>query len=498
LIGQTVGLIFVGAAFFIFFTVNIRPLLGDMVMLKWGSMTCLFSSGLLCYGINKAPSIVILADLLLFTAGFIASSVAEGKAMACATPGTFFSIENAWTIRNVLKCNLSRFVGPVLARYAIAADGGKLYAVSQLSLGVTAVALCCGIALVESRVGETAKSANGLDAAKEARRQQGIAQTATGGTPFVLLSPRNRKKFRLGICGLGNVSQYYLENISKHLSDRFELVVGADPDASQRSKLGEGIATAKDLDGLLSHDLDCVVISAPTAAHFAVTSKAIAAGIPVLLEKPATTSMQELEELYELNGTGRPLHIAMHASFAQEVLWMAAHRDDFGALLDFDAWFFDPYVVDGKPTKHAQNLGGSWLDSGINAITCLSVAFGRDVVVLGLDQETASGDHGSADVATTARARIGNVEGTVRTDWRRGLNEKGIRLRFERASVSLQLTLQRVVVDGHVLEDFSASPRMLTRYGEVLKDFARALDTQTDNREFALSVHRSLFSTQNL
>jgi predicted dehydrogenase len=527
-IGETVGFIFIGAAFLIFCVVSFRPLIGDAMMLKSGSTICLCSCVLLCYGITSSASMVIVSDVLIFTSGFVASSVEEGMAMACATPGTFYSVENAWTIRNVLKCNLSRFVGPVLARYAIAADGGHIYAISQLSLAVFSCLLCYCLSVADKWSGGSgAKSAKGSETANAGEPCTGVVQAAldciTNG--LTMGAPKRTSRYRLGICGLGNVSDFYLENLNK-LCDRFELVAACDPDASKRRKLPDGVVGTEDLGGLLSHDLDCVVIAVPTAAHFVVANQVIAASLPMLLEKPAATSMQELETLYRLSGH-QVLQVAMHGCYAKDVLWMATRKDDFGALLDFEAWFFDPYMADSKLLPQAWSLGGSWLDSGVNAITCLTVALGKEVVVLGLNHEwySTKGSHmeinnagdvsrrssaneqvysetdrkdehatGSVNIATTARVHMGNACGLVRTDWRRGVNEKGIKFRFERATVTLQLTAQRVLVDDEVVADFSAYPRMVTRYFQVLNDFAAALDMGKDNRELAGLVHHSLFS----
>jgi predicted dehydrogenase len=508
-IGRTVGLIFVGAACLILGMVSLRPILGDGVLIKLGSTICILSSLLLFWGVNSDPRLLILADVLIFTAGFVASSVAEGMAMTCATSGTWYSVENAWLIRNVLKCNVSRFLGPVLARLAVATDGGQLYATSQVVLSALACIFCGFLTIAAWKASDEASdSTEGVVATRENHSVEkapdssrdsetdfkSIERVSEDSASTLSTEDSPSKKYRLGICGLGRVANYYLENLSETFLDRFELVAGVDPDTSTWQKLPKGVSTGTDFTDLLSLDLDCVVILAPTAAHFTLASQAIVAGLPVLLEKPATTSLQQLEHLCGLCQEKQVLQIAMHGCYSDEVLWMAARKDNYGALLDLEAWFFDPYVFESKVVPQAESLCGSWLDSGANAISSLIVALGQEVVVDSIEQEWVPHALDVIEVATVASVRVGQAQGIVRTDWRRGVSDKGIRLRFEHASVTLQHTQQRVIVDGQLVEDFSANPRMPTRYNKVLDAFARALATSRDNREFALPVHRSMFS----
>lgn len=289
------------------------------------------------------------------------------------------------------------------------------------------------------------------------------------------------RRYRVGLCGLGRVADFYLHALAL-LPDRFELVGAVDPDATTWTRLPAGVPCSQTIEPLLHQKPDVVVIATPTPLHYE-TALAARSAPALLLEKPAVTRLSELLTLYErYSGT---LQVALHAAFAPDVRWLADNRPRFGPLVSVDAWFYDPYLLEDSLVPRARSLGGSWLDSGVNALTCLTAALGPvEVNQLTLDP---GGRHAQAAIT------VSGATGVLRTDWTQRSREKKITLRFEDAEVMLEHSERRVWVDGRLeLDARDGLPRLNHHYRWVMEELAGVLDGAPTNQTLVLAVHRAL------
>merc|ERR1711990_895393 len=60
---------------------------------------------------------IVLGDVLIFPTAYVANGIADGLQAAYATPGVWYSQENAVVVNNILQNTIGRFVGPPFARY---------------------------------------------------------------------------------------------------------------------------------------------------------------------------------------------------------------------------------------------------------------------------------------------------------------------------------------------------------------------------------------------
>ena len=83
-------------------------------------------------------------------------------------------------------------------------------------------------------------------------------------------------------------------------SDDFELSVVIDADSERAGALASqfGAGSAGSLDGLTG--VDAVVVATSTASHFAIAKDVLALGLPVLIEKPLTPTIETTMELVNL------------------------------------------------------------------------------------------------------------------------------------------------------------------------------------------------------
>ncbi|MEP9373621.1 Gfo/Idh/MocA family oxidoreductase [Mesorhizobium sp. KR1-2] len=107
---------------------------------------------------------------------------------------------------------------------------------------------------------------------------------------------------RIGVFGLGMISQIeHVPNLLK-LKDKFEIVAGADPSPAARSFMEEqfGMKTCAGLDELLNEKLDALLVASPDFTHVTAVRKGLEAGLHVFTEKPLGYGSQDFADLIAL------------------------------------------------------------------------------------------------------------------------------------------------------------------------------------------------------
>jgi len=184
------------------------------------------------------------------------------------------------------------------------------------------------------------------------------------------------KKHNFAIIGLGNVADFQIKALL--LSEELQLVAACDIDPDKKTKLPQDVLFYTDSEDLLRNtEVDAVLVSTPHNQHFPVARLALLSGKDVLLEKPATSTLGEFDELVTLaRSKERLLVIAFHAAFAMDLQWFqeayaSMLSTELGPLTGFNCGFYDPYIEDSNLRTGAVNLVGSWTDSGINALSVI-------------------------------------------------------------------------------------------------------------------------------
>lgn len=117
-----------------------------------------------------------------------------------------------------------------------------------------------------------------------------------------------RAGIRIGIVGGGFMGRRHAETVSRAAA--FDLAGVADPYSHDLAD-ARGVAAFATHGELLNAGLDAVIVANPNAAHVQTTLDAHAAGIPVLVEKPLSTSTAALQPLLDLDG-GAPILVGHH------------------------------------------------------------------------------------------------------------------------------------------------------------------------------------------
>lgn len=104
---------------------------------------------------------------------------------------------------------------------------------------------------------------------------------------------------RVGLVGVGAMGSNHARIISQSARAQLIAVYDTDQSASERAAAMWGTTVAQTLDEL--SNCDAVVIASPTPTHFSIGTALISRGIPVLIEKPLSSTLSETEEMLRLS-----------------------------------------------------------------------------------------------------------------------------------------------------------------------------------------------------
>ncbi|MDQ3565094.1 MAG: Gfo/Idh/MocA family oxidoreductase [Pseudomonadota bacterium] len=321
-----------------------------------------------------------------------------------------------------------------------------------------------------------------------------------------------RETVNLGIIGLGHIADAQLGALSK-LRNLFRLVAAADRDPSVSAKLP---LDAPDIEFSTNHDeliasprIRAVLVSTPLRTHYEVAAAALKHGKHVLLEKPATQDMQKFDELVGLaRNAGARFVVAFHAAFAMDLLWFLQDynwKDAHGDIQGIRCSFSDPYIENPNAISRFSSLGGSWTDSGVNALSVVAHLIDPGSIRIEEALLTRLPDYRGEvqgtlffTFPTIQGARAG--KGCIDTNWCLGQNRKRTYLYFNDPNVEVVLdhSAQKVWLvdrDGKekILQQFEGD-RMINHYLGVFQHFYSCVSKNRDNLEVARPIHRLLFA----
>ncbi len=312
----------------------------------------------------------------------------------------------------------------------------------------------------------------------------------------------------IGIAGIGHVAAHQIAAIL--CLDEFTLSACCDPDPERLSGLSPEVATFTAIDDMLAGiDLDVVVVATPNHLHVEHGIQVLEAGRWLLIEKPAAPSREGFELLGNtLSSLGGRCSVALHAAFGVELMWFIDQLQsgalDLPTACSFESRFYDPYFEDGRLQQRAKSLGGSWMDSGVNALSVICRLVPPAALSLQDSRMTRLPDTGCSEIQGTVDFRFNRPEmpgtGSIDTNWTLGRDSKVTTLRYPDRSVEIVLdhTSQRVIRrDGrgesaiYVCEN--DLPRLTNHYIGVFSDLAVQIQSNRDNFSYAASLHDLLY-----
>lgn len=267
------------------------------------------------------------------------------------------------------------------------------------------------------------------------------------------ISPRVPVVMRIGVIGAGAMGANHARVVHTH----HELVgiVDADPKTREAVAARHGVPAYGDLEALLdAQEAEAVVVATPTVTHEPIATRALQAGLHVLVEKPIAPDLAAARRLIEAaDEAGSVLavgHIERHnpvVAFAKEAL--EARR--FGRPITLST-----RRVSRFPGRIRDV--GCLLDIGIHDLDVLMHLMGGvpvDVYALG---GTHAADEGYEDHASILLRFADGVQGAVEVNWLTPRKVRKLSLTCDEAFVECDYIEQSVEVSKSRFGDATEGP----------------------------------------
>jgi predicted dehydrogenase len=214
---------------------------------------------------------------------------------------------------------------------------------------------------------------------------------------------------RIGILGAARVATYAMIDAARVVDGVTVQAVAARDPARARAYADEhGIPNVyPDYQSLIdADDIDAVYVALPPNRHACSSIAALAAGKPVLCEKPFALTIADAEAMVAAEEAhGGLLMEAQHSHYHPLSAFMRdlVQSGDLGTITQVDAMFDAPVPAIPGEIRYDRAVGGGAIwDLGVYPAYWLRSALGEEPEVISATQRYAQGD---ADIATEASLR---------------------------------------------------------------------------------------------
>jgi myo-inositol 2-dehydrogenase / D-chiro-inositol 1-dehydrogenase len=185
----------------------------------------------------------------------------------------------------------------------------------------------------------------------------------------------------IAVLGCGRIGQMHARNIARHSRARLASVFDIDAAAADRIGLELKVPVAKSIDAILSADsVDAVLIASSTSTHADILERAVAAGKPVLCEKPIDLSLARVNQCAAtIRGTKLPIMLGFVRRFdpGHRATRNAVRHGDIGELRQVVITSRDPGM---PPVAYTEVSGGIFRDMTIHDFDMARFILGEEPV----------------------------------------------------------------------------------------------------------------------
>jgi myo-inositol 2-dehydrogenase/D-chiro-inositol 1-dehydrogenase len=204
-------------------------------------------------------------------------------------------------------------------------------------------------------------------------------------------------RVRIGLVGAGRMGSVHLRALQR--ADGIELAGVAEPVAAIRARLADsGITTYPDTDAMIATGrLDGVLIAAPSDQHPDLVAGFIAAGIPVLCEKPLGVQSSDTERAADAAGAADvPLQVGYWRRFVPA---LRALRDriaggELGEIYQVSCMQWDHEPPTEEFRRHS---GGIAIDMAVHELDQTRWLLGQEITWLLATAADPDQNHAAAD-----------------------------------------------------------------------------------------------------
>ncbi|MGV3709831.1 MAG: Gfo/Idh/MocA family oxidoreductase [Gemmatimonas sp.] len=273
---------------------------------------------------------------------------------------------------------------------------------------------------------------------------------------------------RVGVVGAGGLGQHHVRILRDLAGDKFIGFVDENPGRASEVAKTLGVTAWPSLDALLP-EVDAVSVVVPTTAHFAVTAEALRRGKHVFVEKPFTATLDEADELLDLQQKAGVVVQVGHVERFNRAVRAALPYVDSPLFIESDR--LAPFSPRGSDVAVVLDL----MIHDIDLVCSLVGAHVNDVSAAGIPVLTPQVDIANARL-TFASGAVANVTAS------RVSRERVRKLRIFQRSGYLSLDLAAGSGEFFRLRgDFN--PMMLARAPRALEDFVERVAVEAPEGE---------------
>mgnify|MGYP000588362108 FL=1 len=235
-------------------------------------------------------------------------------------------------------------------------------------------------------------------------------------TPASLSNP-----LRIAVAGAGAIGMAHIAVIQQSAHCVLSAIVDPSPSAAAVAA-AQGVPLYISLDELLAQDKpDGIILATPNALHVTQALQCMAAGVPLLLEKPIATTVQEAQDLVEhVETTGAPVLIGHHRAHSA-IMAQAKQVVDSGRLGTLvavmgSAMFFKPDSYFSDAPWRREMGAGPILINMIHEVHNLRMLCGDIVAVQAFKSHTTRGFAVEDTVAINLRFASGALGSFMLSD----------------------------------------------------------------------------------
>lgn len=302
-------------------------------------------------------------------------------------------------------------------------------------------------------------------------------------------------KKRLGIIGLGHISEKYQYGLS-HNTD-FQLVSVCDIHLS-----AVNLSTYRDfpfyadyLEMIQRENLEYVLIATPPKTHFEIASNCLNQSCNVLLEKPGAMSINEIIHLMDIAQRNKKrFEIIYHWCFANEIQYFYQNQNLFGDIQTIKIHINDPYLTkkDVMDQKF-YGLEGCWIDSSINVFSMLHPIIPLEKLKL-IHQKFHFDQESGLPISCYMIFKQDLMSIVIDIRWTQKKNFKMTEILTNQGLYRINHTLQRLTQDDTLLYQGNQIDRLSTHYfnyfNQILASDPVDLNTHLRIHELAFKYNR--------
>ncbi len=185
----------------------------------------------------------------------------------------------------------------------------------------------------------------------------------------------------IAVLGCGRIGQMHARNIARHRRARLASVFDIDVPAAERIGQELNVPVAASIDEVLgANTVDAVLIATSTSTHADILERAVAAGKPVLCEKPIDLSLARVNQCAaRIAGSRVPIMLGFVRRFdaGHRATRDAVRNGDIGALRQVVITSRDPGM---PPVAYTEASGGIFRDMTIHDFDMARFILGEEPV----------------------------------------------------------------------------------------------------------------------